>query len=268
MTKPLRASLLLLLGALASAPVFAAEPIACTLIVDLKTGSELVRDGECDTRVPPFSSFKLPLAVIGFETGVLVDAHTPRWDWTSDMTAPKRDQKSVDPTEWERDSVLWYSRKMVKTIGGATFAGLVETLGYGNMDVAGVPGKDNGITHAWIGASLEVSPTEQVAFVRKMLLGALPVSPAAQAQAASILPQFPAADGWVLTGKTGSGWLTDATGAYYRDRSLGWFVGWADKGEQRVVFARLLVDNKARGGTLGPEIRESLVADLPRLMAQ
>lgn len=264
----LQVSFLVALGALATVPAISAEPIACTLIVDLKAATELVRDGDCETRVPPFSSFKLPLAVIGYETGVLVDAHTPRWEWTADMTAPKRDQKSVDPTEWERDSVLWYSRKLVKTMGGASFARLVEALDYGNGDVSGVPGKDNGMTHAWLGASLEISPTEQVAFVRNLLLGALPVSPDAQRRAASILPQFPAADGWVLTGKTGSGWLTDSTGAYYRDRSLGWFVGWADRGAERVVFARLLVDNTARGGALGPKIRESLVADLPGLLVR
>jgi beta-lactamase class D len=264
----LRASLLCLLLATSTTATRAAEPMSCTIIVDVKTADVLVRDGICDQRVPPFSSFKLPLAVMGFETGILIDGHTPRWEWTPDITAPERDHKSVDPTEWERDSVLWYSRKLVQAMGGERLAGLVDRFDYGNRDVSGVPGKANGMTHAWIGASLTISPEEQVHFVRRLLLGALPVSAAAQTSAAAILPSFEAKDGWVLTGKTGSGWLTDSTGAFRKDRSMGWFIGWADRGDERVAFARLLVDNRPRGGALGPTLRDSLVIDLPDLLAR
>ena len=261
-----RNALVVLLLVLVPSAGHAAEPMACTLIVDAESGVELVHEGICDQRVAPFSTFKLALAVIGFEAGIIKDGQNPSWNWQPGIDAPERDHKSVDPTIWERDSVLWYSRELVRRMGAAQFAGLVRQLGYGNIDVAGTAGQANGMTRSWLGASLEISPQEQVQFVRQMLGGQLPVSAAAQAGASTLLPQFDAADGWVLTGKTGSGWLTDAQGNFFKDRSLGWFIGWADRGAQRVVFARLLVDNKARGGALGLTLREALIAELPGLL--
>tara|TARA_R110002124_G_scaffold10096_8_gene50926 strand:- start:27688 stop:28494 length:807 start_codon:yes stop_codon:yes gene_type:complete len=262
----LRPALLSLLLAIVPVAGHAAEPLTCTLIADVESGAVLVRDGTCDQRVAPFSTFKLPLAVMGFETGILKDSHTPSWHWQPGIAAPERDRKSVDPTIWERDSVLWYSRELVQRMGAETFGALVARIDYGNRDVAGTAGKDNGMTHAWLGASLTISPEEQVQFVRGLVLGQLPVSAGAQAGARAALPSFPAGDGWVLTGKTGSGWVTDAQGNYAKDRSLGWFIGWAERGDDRVAFARLLVDNRARGGALGLTMRDSLITDWPALV--
>ena len=59
----------------------AAEPVDCTVIVDARSGAVVLRDGVCDERYAPASTFKLPLAVIGYYAGILVDAETPRWDW-------------------------------------------------------------------------------------------------------------------------------------------------------------------------------------------
>lgn len=254
-----------LLLALTAWPAMAAEPLTCTVIIDARSGDTLLREGVCDQRFAPFSSFKLPLAVMGYDAGILVDDEAPRWEWHAGLTAPERDRKAVDPTIWERDSVLWYSREVTKRLGTADFGRYVATLDYGNADVSGAPGKDNGLTHAWLGASLAISPDEQVAFVRRLLLGALPVSADAQAWAASILPDFEAG-GWAVSGKTGSGWVSDDQGDYYRDRPLGWFVGWAQRGDAAVVFARLRIDAQRADDSLGPPVRAGFLADLPALL--
>ena len=246
-------------------PAMAAEPVNCTVILDARSGAVLLREGTCDQRFAPFSSFKLPLAVMGFDAGILVDDVTPRWEWHAGLTAPQRDHKPVDPTIWERDSVLWYSREVTRLLGPEAFGRYVAALDYGSEDVSGAPGKDNGLTHAWIGASLTISPDEQVAFMRRLLHGALPVSADAQGWAVSILPDFTAGE-WAVSGKTGSGWVSDTSGAFYRDQPLGWFVGWALRGEAAVVFARLRVDAQRTDGNLGPIVREGFLADLPALM--
>lgn len=243
----------------------AAESLSCTVIIDARSGDVLLREGICDQRFAPFSSFKLPLAVMGYDAGVLVDEVTPRWEWHAGLTAPERDHKPVDPTIWERDSVLWYSREVTRLLGEDAFGRYVAALGYGNANVSGAPGKDNGLTNAWLGASLTISPDEQVGFMRRLLQGALPVSADAQAWAASILPDFPAGE-WTVSGKTGSGWVSDTSGAFYRDQPLGWFVGWALRGEQAVVFARLRVEAERSAGNLGPMVREAFLADLPALL--
>lgn len=250
---------------LATGSAVAAEPVNCTVILDGRSGAELVREGICDQRFAPFSTFKLPLAVIGYEAGILTDGETPRWEWHAGLTAPDRDHKPVDPTIWERDSVLWYSREITRLLGNEAFGRYVGELGYGNGDVSGIPGKDNGLTHGWLGASLTISPDEQVAFVRRLLQGGLPVKANAQAWAAAILPDFEAG-GWTVSGKTGSGWVSDAQGLYYRDQPLGWFVGWAQRGEDVVVFARLRVDAKRTADNLGPVVRAGFLAELSALL--
>nr|WP_245498716.1 penicillin-binding transpeptidase domain-containing protein [Mesorhizobium sp. M2A.F.Ca.ET.029.05.1.1] len=49
-------------------------------------------------------------------------------------------------------------------------------------------------------------------------------------------------------------------------RSLGWFVGWAEKGGRRIVFARLVVDTKRTGEPKGLATRAALLKDLPQLV--
>ncbi len=250
---------------LAASHATAAEPVSCTVILDGHSGAVLVREGICDQRFAPFSTFKLPLAVIGYEAGILIDGETPRWEWHAGLTAPERDHKPVDPTVWERDSVLWYSREITRLLGSEAFDRYVAELGYGNGDVSGVPGKNNGLTHGWLGASLSISPDEQVAFIRRLLQGGLSFNTNAQAWAAAILPDFAAGD-WSVSGKTGSGWVSDDQGLYYRDRPLGWFVGWAQRDGNVVVFARLRVDGERSADNLGPVVREGFLADLPGLL--
>ena len=83
----------------------------------------------------------------------------------------------------------------------------------------------------------------------------------------AIVPHFQAADGWDVQGKTGSGWMRDAAGKTDPKRPIGWFVGWASKGDRRVVFARLLIDTKPYDDTpISYVVRDSLVADLPGLV--
>lgn len=255
----------LLLLALAGSPSMAAEPVNCTVILEARSGDVLLREGTCDQRFAPFSTFKLPLAVMGFDAGVLIDDETPRWEWHAGLTAPERDRKAVDPTVWERDSVLWYSREITRLLGADAFGRYATALDYGDEDVSGTAGKDNGLTHAWLGASLSISPDEQVAFVRRLLHGALPVSADAQAWGVSILPDFEAG-GWTVSGKTGSGWVSNELGDYYRDQPLGWFVGWAQRGDDVVAFARLRVDAQRADDNLGPLVREGFLADLPTLL--
>jgi len=49
----------------------------CTLVVDAITGSVLLEAGDCQSRVTPASTFKVPLAVMAYDAGILEDAHAP-----------------------------------------------------------------------------------------------------------------------------------------------------------------------------------------------
>ena len=55
------------------------ETLQCTIIADAMTGNTLYETGECTRRVSPCSSFKLPLAIMGFDSGVLQSPKSPTW---------------------------------------------------------------------------------------------------------------------------------------------------------------------------------------------
>lgn len=238
----------------------------CTVILDAASGKTLHREGTCGERFNPFSTFKLPLALIGYDAGILEDEHTPAWDYRPEFNAVKRDHKTVDPVIWERDSVLWFSREITRRLGEKRFAGYVSKLRYGNADVSGDPGKNNGLTDSWLLSSLKISPDEQAEFVRRMLARELAVSDKAYAMTDAIIPRFEAADGWVVRGKTGTGWLRGKDGKGDRNRPLGWFVGWAEGQGRRVVFARMQVGMGKANSPKGPLLRAQFLEELPRLM--
>ncbi|MFN8060352.1 MAG: class D beta-lactamase, partial [Vicinamibacterales bacterium] len=214
----------------------AADPV-CTLIVDVANAVPLVRTGpECDTRTSPASSFKVALSLMGFESGILQDAHAPEWPYRDEYRAWNDAWKRpVDPTAWLRDSVVWYSQVLTTTMGQARFKGYVDALGYGNRDITGDPGTTNGLTRAWLSSSLQISPAEQVTMLRRLVRHELPFSTRAHDLTMATMPSF-AADDWTVFGKTGTGNVPRADGTLDDDRAFGWFVGWARRGDRTVVF--------------------------------
>jgi beta-lactamase class D len=257
----------LLLGAgaaLAGLPGEAAEAMAApprlraTVLLDAATGRVVHRSGPCATRFTPCSTFKVPLALMGFDAGVLTDAHHPAWDYDPKRDAAHRavEKARTDPARWEADSVVWYSQELTRKLGMQRFQTYVDRFGYGNRDLSGTPGKGDGLTRAWLMSSLRISPDEQAAFLRRMLAHRL-VSASAHAKAEAIIPQFAGSGGWRVHGKTGSGGLPDRS-------LLGWFVGWAEKGGRRLVFARFGA-GEGMSDAGGKQMREALLADIGRL---
>ncbi len=230
--------LFLLACGVAMAATDTAHAQSCTLIMDADTGHTRMEDGDCDTRYTPASTFKVPLALMGYDAGLLTDTHTPRWDWPPNQRAPQRDQKPVDPTIWQADSVVWYSRELARQLGGKRFGTYVHRLAYGNEDVSGDPGARNGLTRSWISSSLKISPREQAAFIRRLLAQDLPVSAEAQKKTKDILPVFQTASGWKVHGKTGSGSLPPQGKTEQAGKPVGWFIGWAERDGKTIVFAR------------------------------
>lgn len=246
-----------------------AAPV-CTLLADAASGEVLTRDGlQCGAPTSPASTFKIALAVMGFDSGVLSDAHAPVWDYREEYRArlPEH-RRSTDPTSWMKDSVVWYSQVLTRAMGTDKFRRYVAAFGYGNRDISGDPGRNNGLTNAWLGSSLLISPDGQIAFLRRLWNRRLPVSAESIDKTLAIMPPFPLADGWTAYGKTGTGFERKPDGSPDRDRQFGWFVGWAIKGERTVLFARLIKDDRKTEGYAGPRARDAMLADLPALLAR
>lgn len=242
--------------------------IVCTLVRDLADGRDLFREGPCGQRFSPCSTFKFPLALMGFDSGVLKDAHDPVWDYRPEFKSSMERQKiTTDPTIWLRESIVWYSQEITRRLGMERFRAYVDGFGYGNRDLAGNPGRNDGLTQSWLGSSLEISTDEQVRLLSRFFARTLPVSGRACDLTLASMPVFEAEGGWTVRGKTGSGWLRDAAGATDRRRPLGWFMGWAEKGGRRVVFTRLEAGDRTLKGPGGPAARTVMLARLSSMVA-
>ncbi|MBL8645187.1 MAG: class D beta-lactamase [Rhodospirillaceae bacterium] len=240
----------------------------CTIIVDAKSGEVLVQDGPCGTRESPASTFKIALSLMGYDSGALVDARTPARPYKDEYRAMMESWKvTTDPTIWMEDSVVWYSQVLTREMGSEKFADYVARFNYGNGDISGDPGRNNGLTNAWLGSSLLISPAEEVGFIRRMLAGQLGVSKEAIAKTKAIMPSFPADDDWTVYGKTGSGLLRATPDYPKRDRQFGWFVGWATKGSRTIAFAALVRDDEKKDDRAGVRLRGQFIERLPALMS-
>lgn len=245
-----------------------ARALSCTIIADGRTGRALQQVGDCDTRVSPASTFKIALSVMGYDSGLLKNAHEPALPYRKEYAAQwEFARRTTDPTGWLRDSIVWYSQELTRRMGRERFGQYVETFAYGNKNLAGDPGRDNGLTHAWLSSSLKISPREQVVFLRKLLHHELPVSKEAVDATVAIIPTFTAKDGWTVRGKTGSGFRVSPSGQRDRSQRIGWFVGWANKDDKTFLFARIATDQGGDKVLAGPKVRDALLADLPGLLA-
>ncbi|WP_425087307.1 class D beta-lactamase [Stappia sp.] len=242
----------------------------CTLVVDSKSGAVLTENGDCETRVTPASTFKIALAAIGFEEGLLQGPHEPvrqyrkgEVDWGG-----RAWRGHVDPTSWMKHSVVWYSQRLTRKLGADKLEAWTRALGYGNADFSGDPGKGNGLERAWIASSLAISPRVQARFLRGLLNRTLPLSQSAMAQTEALVERFSIDGGWTLSGKTGGAYPRRADGSFDRARGYGWFVGWATRGDTRAVFVRLTQDEVRHSVSPGLRARSALLAEWPALAAR
>ncbi len=198
----------LLLAALCAALPFsgARAEVVCTVIGDGASGKLLMEEGDCDRRVMPASTFKLAISLMGYDSGFLADEHAPALpfqegypDWIESWKA------TTDPTGWMKNSVVWYSQQVTQALGKERLQRYMADFSYGNEDVSGDPGKDNGLTRSWLSSSLEISPREQVAFLEKIVKRELPISAHAYDMTSRITSLGTLPNGWDVHGKQGQG---------------------------------------------------------------
>ncbi len=205
----------------------------------------LQKEGDCATRHAPCSTFKIAISLMGYNEGILIDATHPVYpfkkgyvdyipSWTQDQ----------NPTTWIKNSCVWYSQLITQQMGLPRFQEYVTQFHYGNEDVSGDKGKNNGLTQAWLSSSLAISPQEQVVFLQKMLEGKLPISEQSVQMTKQILFIENIADGWALYGKTGTGHVVNEADPSDETKPIGWFVGWLEKGDRKIFFAQYSQEDK------------------------
>jgi beta-lactamase class D len=187
----------------------------------LVIASDNDRSGEAKL---PASTFKIPNSVIALETGVVGDPDKDVFQWDG-VT------RSIEA--WNRDHTLRSAiaasavpvyQEIARRIGMERMQKYVDLFEYGNRDIGG------GIDQFWLTGNLRIDPIQQVDFVDRLRRGALPVSKRSQEMVRDILPVTKSGDS-IIRAKTG------LLGAELGKPSLGWLVGWAEKGSEQTVFA-------------------------------
>lgn len=253
-------------GLAVSAAGARAETI-CTAFAEASTGKVLKQEGLCGQRVTAVSTFKIALALMGYDSGFLKDTHDPKLPFKKGYADWIKSWRSdTDPTSWIRNSVVWYSWQITQSLGDAKFRRYVEAFDYGNKDITGTPGKNDGLTRSWLSSSLKISPLEQLGFLEKIVNRKLPVSANAFDMTAKITTIGRLSNGWEIHGKTGTGFPRKTNGEEDWSRSYGWFVGWATKNDRTIVFARLIQDSKREEEPAGPRARDAFLQDLPKAL--
>ncbi len=174
-------------------------------------------------RFLPASTFKIPHALIGLETGAVADEHEVfRWDgkpkrfdaWERDHTLPTA----------MRDSAVWVFQAIARRVGKPAMGEWLDRLDYGNRDMTG------GIDLFWLQGGLRISAREQVEFLRKLGEGRLPVT----ARSRRIVREAMLAErcgDTVIRGKTGT--------AMVAKEGIAWWVGWVERGGEPVAYFAL-----------------------------
>ena len=254
----------LLVTLFAAAPAHGETEILCTAVADVTVGKTILKqEGDCEHRVTPASTFKIAISLMGYETGFLKDLHTPALpfrkgdpDWVIAW------RRTTDPAHWMEKSVLWYSQRVTEFLGEERFKLYVRAFHYGNRDVTGDPGKNNGLTWSWLSSSLKISPLEQLEFLRYLVKRRHAVGDHAFDMTEKLTSIGMRGNGWRVNGKTGAAYLKKADGSLNRQEFYGWFVGWARKGERKVVFARLTKERGRQPGSPGRRARDAVLQEL------
>ncbi len=195
----------------------------------------------CETRFSPYSTFKIISACMGLHNGVLESedsrmhysgAQYPVPAWNADLSLKEAFQSSC----------VWYFRQVIDTLGEERVAQELKALSYGNCDISQWEGSGinplpdmNGF---WLGASLKVSPIEQVQALAQIFSGA-GIYTAQETAVVKDMMLAGEAESWRLYGKTGTGPAGEA-----------WFTGFVQNGSQILYFCFFLEQQCLRAGAL------------------
>ena len=224
---------------------FSIPAMAETTCFLAKENNKVIKqEGDCRTRYTPQSTFKIALSLMGYDSGILEDTTHPEWPFKEGYDFFINVCKGPhNPKTWIRDSCVWYSQVLTQKLGMKKFEDYVVKFNYGNKNVSGDKGKNNGLTHAWLSSSLEISPEEQTLFLQKLVNNKVPVSRKSHEMTKKILFIQELSGGWKLYGKTGTGQQLNRDGTKKLDLQHGWFVGWIEKNGRIIIFSDHITDD-------------------------
>ncbi len=177
---------------------------------------------KANERSLPASTYKIPNALIGLQTGTVNDSTVFKWD-----------KKPRFFKSWEKDlsleqafkvSCLPCFQEMAEWIGYEKMKQFNDTLNFGKMDIT-----PTNYSEFWIKGNSTITPMEQISFLQRLYRNDLPISVKNQEKVKNYM-SIDTINSHKLKGKTGWAFSENLPD------NVGWFVGWLEK-EKPVYFA-------------------------------
>lgn len=250
----------LLTGLLFSTPAFADDN--CYLV---KEGDKiLLEEGNCKISFPPCSTFKIALSLMGYNEGILIDETHPEIpfkegyeDWLEVWKQPHT------PQSFMKNSVVWYSQFIVREMGEDKLHAYIQKFNYGNKVTTKLKGFED--KPLWISNALEITPQGQIDFLTKLVNHQLPVSQKAVDMTQNITYLETFDNGWKLHGKTGMGNQFTPDRKAQTEFQQGWFVGWTQKGDRKIIFASHRTDDQKHEKPTSMRVKADMIEKLKQI---
>ena len=230
----------------------------CALVLERSRLRETIREAgpeQCRQALSPCSTFKIPNALIGLQTGV-VSGPDDLKHWDGKKRAREASNRDHTLASAIKQSIVWYFQALARDVGEQRMAKWLEELDYGNQDISG------GIDNFWLASSLKIDAYAQMELVKSLWHGTLPFDPDKQAQVRDMLTLESDLDG-ALRGKTGG----CPGGTEQNPVDHGWFVGWVDWNEPRrqdpyVSYFVVNITGNAKRGQAAKQAALEILGDL------
>ena len=181
-----------------------------------------------DSAYLPASTFKIANALIGIETGRIVNEKMIiKWDGNVRVFAngdtAKDWNKDLTMEEAFKASAVPYFQEVARRIGKDTMQHWLDSLHYGTSKIT------SRIDTFWLDNSLKITADEQLGFVKKLYFTQLPFR---KNTTQDIVKKI------MLQEKNANYSLSYKTGLGYRENgnALGWIVGWIEENRHPYFF--------------------------------
>lgn len=186
-----------------------------------QAGNVIVYNMDLDTlRLSPASSFNMINALIGLETGKIIDTVTT-WDLN---------EQAVSLPLAFRQNNTEYFKRVARLVGKDTLQHWVDTTQYGNKNLAG------DIDSFWLNDTLKISNDEQVGLMYELYFDKLPFSKYAQDILKGMMKQV---DNTLYKYYYATGTGTDS-----KNQSIGWIMGWVEENRHVYFFSTYIQSNE------------------------
>ncbi|MFD2922250.1 BlaR1 family beta-lactam sensor/signal transducer [Halobacillus naozhouensis] len=216
------------------------------VLYDMKSDQYTIYDkGKSTLRVSPNSTYKIYIALIGLELGVITRDHsTMKWNGTKYPYESWNKDHNLSTAM--KNSVTWYFRELDQKVPRDTTQAYLKQIGYGNYNISGG-------TDYWLESSLKISPVEQVQLLMAFYTNQFGFeSKNIQKVKDSLLLEI--YDEARLSGKTG-------TGNVNGKNINGWFIGYVETKDNTYFFATNIQNQDNSYGSKAAKITLAILRD-------